>query len=174
MLEFPKPAFESIQLAELCKRLDIPYRHARYVLEEGIVPRGVDPSPDRGNHRQLTPSQAFWLGIVLNLKESGVRSTLAAQIADFANEAMRGMTQRMNWDPHFSPFDGRLDSEYEWYIDIGDLTFIRVVTTAGERVGEVTELPWWRLGGERQDVKGVDPIVTIRLNITQLAALLRG
>jgi hypothetical protein len=174
MQDFMIPAFETIQLAELCTRLRVPYRHARYVLEEGILPRGVDPAPDRGNHRQLTPSQAFWLGIVLKLKESGVRTSLAQEIANFAKKALRDLTQGFSWEPGFCPFDGRLNTEYVWYIDVGDLTVIRVVTNAESDGEELKELPWRRLGRDLEVASGAAPVVVLRLDIGQLAGLLRG
>src|SRR3954452_17783240 len=117
-----------IQLGELCRRLDVPYRHARYVLEEGILPEGVESEPERGHHRQLTPAQAFWLGIVLKLKQSAVKTPLAARIADFARLAVRSVSQNLAWDPRFSPFDGGLATEGRWYVDVGDLAYIRLAT----------------------------------------------
>src|SRR6185436_545202 len=113
----PMHSSAPIQLGELCRRLDVPYRHARYVLEEGILPEGVAPDPERGHHRQLAPAQAFWLAIVLKLKQSAVQAPLAARIADFAKQAVRGVTRNLNWEPTFAPFDGALETEGRWYVD---------------------------------------------------------
>src|SRR5438552_510689 len=118
----------TMQLGELCQRLGADYRQARYLLEQGMLPPGVDPEPDRGHHRQLTPAQCFWLAIVLKLKASGVRAALAAQIADFAREAVRTVSRWLGWDPKFSPFDGDLETKYQWFVDVGDLQYISLVT----------------------------------------------
>src|SRR5262245_45198368 len=116
----------AMQLGELCRRLDVPYRHARYVLEEGVLPRGVAENPGRGEHRQLDPAQAFWLGIVLMLKRSGVKTPLAGQIANFAREAVRSVAQSLNWEGTFEPFLGRFETQHQWFVDIGDLSYVRL------------------------------------------------
>src|SRR4051794_14022351 len=102
-MECPSP----LLLGELCRRIDANYRDARYLLEQGLLPEGVDPEPGHGHHRRLTPAQAYWLAIVLKLKGSGVRAPLAARIADYAREAVRTVGRGLNWDPGFAPFDGR-------------------------------------------------------------------
>src|SRR4051794_28808773 len=147
-----------IQLGELCRRLDVPYRHARYVLEEGLLPEGVEPDPERGHHRQLTPAQAFWLGIVLKLKQSAVKTPLAARIADFAKEAVRAVTQNLNWERPFSPFDGELETESRWFVDVGDLKYIRLVTDTNPGVEGLHEFPW-RYLDRREEADGVVPAV---------------
>lgn len=162
-----------IQLGELCRRLDVPYRHARYVLEEGILPEGVDPDPERGHHRQLTPAQAFWLGIVLKLKQSAVKTPLAARIADFAKEAVRAVTQNLSWEHPFSPFDGKLETENRWYVDVGDLTYIRLATDTNPSVQGLYEFPW-RYVDRRQTAEGVVPAVLIRVDIARIARLIRN
>src|SRR5436190_3591760 len=111
-----------MKVGELCQRLNVPYRHARYVLEEGILPRGVEESPGRGEHRDLTSAQAFWLGIVLKLKQNGIKALLAGKIADFAHEGVRGIGSNLGWDHGFNPFLGKFDTEHQWFVDIGDLT----------------------------------------------------
>ena len=162
-----------IQLGELCRRLDVPYRHARYVLEEGLLPEGVEPDPDRGHHRQLTPAQAFWLGIVLKLKQSAVRTPLAARIADFAKRAVRGVTQNANWERNFSPFDGDLGTENRWYVDVGDLKYIRLATDTHPDYDELFEFPWSFI--DRHEVaQGAEPAVLIRVDIARIARLIRG
>jgi len=166
----PAPA---IRLGELCRRLDVPYRHARYVLEEGILPEGVEPQPERGHHRQLTPAQAFWLGIVLKLKQSAVKTPLAARIADFAKVMVRGVTQNLNWESNFSPFDGKLETESRWYVDVGDLKYIRLATDTNPSVQGLYTFPW-RYVDRHAGAKGVDPTVLIRVDIAGIARLLRG
>jgi hypothetical protein len=160
-------------LGELCRRLDVPYRAARYILEEGLLPEGVDPDPDRGNHRRLSPAQAFWLGIVLKLKLSAIKTPLAAQIADFAKRVVRGVSRNENWDPRFSPFDGDLETEYRWLIDVGDLRYIRLVTDACPSKEGLFEFPWSHVG-RVATAKDADPTVLIRVDIGRIARLLRG
>src|SRR5437764_1096762 len=98
MIQGMSSDFLAIRIGELCRRLEVPYRHVRYVLERGILPEGVDRSPDRGHHRVLNVPQAFWLGIVLKLKQSGVRAPIAGRVADFAMEGLRGVAQNLNWE----------------------------------------------------------------------------
>src|SRR4051812_7541976 len=167
------PPTPPIPLGELSRRLDPPYRHARYVLEEGLLPEGVQPDPERGHHRQLTPAQAFWLGIVLKLKQSAVKAPLAAQIADFAKEAVRAVTQNLNWERTFSPFDGELETKHRWFVDLGDLTFIRLVTDAHPGRDGLHELPW-RHVARRAAAPAAEPAVLIRVDIARIARLLRG
>lgn len=162
-----------MQVGELCARLDISYRHGRYVLEQGIMPKGVDEAPTRGHHRQLSPGQAFWLGIVLKLKDSGVQAPLAGQIADYAREALQTITQSLGWEPTFEPFGGHFDTRQRWFVDVGDLRYIRLVTDANpSRRGRLDEFAWFPLGnGRTVDAR---PVVIMRLDIVRLAQLLRG
>jgi hypothetical protein len=161
-----------MQLGELCQRLDVPYRHARYILERGILPGGVDRNPDRGNHRQLTSAQAFWLGIVLKLKESGVRAPLAGQIADYAEESVRTISQGLSWEPGFQPFEGWLETERQWFVDVGDLHYIRIVTDANPSRRGLYDFDWSEIGKRKR--AEVTPVVILRLDLARMARLLRG
>ena len=76
-----------MKVGELCERLDVSYRDARYVLEEGILPKGVDENPGKGDHRDLTNDQAFWLAIVLLLKASIASFTSTPTNASIAGRA---------------------------------------------------------------------------------------
>lgn len=161
-----------MQLGELCDRLEIPYRHARYILERGILPGGVDRNPDRGNHRQLTSAQAFWLGIALKLKESGVKAPLAGQIADYAEEAVRTVTRGLNWEWTFQPFEGKLETHQQWFVEVGDLRYIRIVTDTNPSHRGLYEFKWSEIG--RRKNAEVTPVVILRLDLAQMARLLRG
>lgn len=162
-----------MKLGELCRRLDVPPRHARYVLEQGIHPTGVNGQPGRGEHRDLDPAQAFWLGIVLKLKASGVQAPVAGQVAEFVREGVQGIARHLSWDPGFHPFAGRMDSDHRWYVDVGDLTYLRMVTDANPSGGDrLEEFPWVKLG-TRQQVTA-DPVVVLRVNIARLAVLLKS
>src|SRR5262249_37301211 len=121
------PRAEPFQLRELCTRLGVSYRDARYVCEKGWLPAGVAPQPGRGNHRQLTPAQAVWLGIVLRLKACGLTTRAAARVAARA-ERVRGMTRNLGWDWPFAPFDGALETDRRWYLEVGDVRLVRFVT----------------------------------------------
>ena len=68
----------TIKLRDICTTLDVGDRDGRYVLERGFVPRGVSESPGSGEHREFSPYQAYWLGMVLKLKQSGLKTPLAA------------------------------------------------------------------------------------------------
>lgn len=162
-----------MRVGELCQRLDVPYRHARYILEERILPPGVDINPGRGEHRQLDAAQAFWLGIVLKLKESGVKAALAGDIATFARNGIRGIAQRLSWDHDFEPFLGWFKTSAQWFVDIGDLRFVRIATSANpSRGGKLEEFPWSRIGAK--ETVEVAPVVIIRLDLTRLAQMLSG
>jgi len=94
------------------------------------------------------------------------------QIADFAKEGVRGIAANLNWDYRFNPFIGQFETEFQWYVDIGDLTYVRIVTAANPSHQGLYELPWSQLG-HRKTVEAAKPIVIIRVDLTKLAALLR-
>jgi hypothetical protein len=165
-----KPSFFEIGVGELCKRLKVPYRQVRYVLEEGIVPKGVEEAPNRGHHRTLNPQQAFWLGIVVKLKQTGVKTPLAAEIANLAERGVRDLSQNDGWDWTFHPFQGRLKTENQWYVDIGDLKYVRVASDARDPERGLVEQPWVHIRARRE--ADVDPVAIIRLNLSRLAQLL--
>jgi hypothetical protein len=158
----------SIQVGELCRRLDVPYRHARYVLEEGILPTGVAPEPQRGHHRQLTPAQAFWLGIVLKLKQSAIRTPLAAKIADEAKNALRGVARELNGTNRFSPFNGQLGTDSLWYVDVGDFQYLRIATDSYLDEDCLHEFPWRRINAPRRTVE-VEPLILVRVDLAGIA-----
>ena len=162
-----------MQVGELCTRLKVPYRHARYVLEQGILPAGVEEKPGRGDHRQLAPAQAFWLGIVLMLKQSGVQTPMAGKIADFARDAVRSVTQNLNWEFTFEPFLGRFETEQQWFVDIGDLRYVRLATTANPSHDGLYEFLPWSDMVKRRPVKGIRPVVILRLDLSSLAQRFR-
>jgi hypothetical protein len=163
---------DPLQIGELCRRLDVPYRDARYVLERGHLPAGVEVAPGHGHHRQLTASQAAWLALILKLKVSGLRVPEAVQVADFAREAVRTVGQQMGWDPAFAPFDGRLETINQWYIDIGDMKSIRLVTDACPSEKGLHQFDWTSLERPRRPSQLGAPAVILRLDLTRIAQLL--
>lgn len=160
------------QLQELCQRLNVAYRDGRYVCEKNWLPVGVASEPGRGNHRQLNPRQAVWLGIVLKLKACGVRTEMAARIAGFA-ERIKGMTKNLVWDWSFSPFDGAFRTEYQWYIEVGDMRFIRFVTDAQPSQEGVLCPTAWVDMDSRHLALDAAPIVCLRVDLSALARLLQ-
>jgi hypothetical protein len=159
------------RLQDVCQCLGVSYRDARYLCEQNWLPEGVDREPGRGNHRQLTAAQAVWLGIVLKLKASGVNARMAAQVAAFA-EGIRGLTCNLVWDWRFSPFDGAFDTDHRWFVEVGDMKFIRFVTDAYPSCSGLHETEWVEMDG-RRPAKDAVPFVCIRVNISALARLLQ-
>jgi hypothetical protein len=135
-----------MKVGVFCRRLGLEPRHARYVLEQGILPVGVASDPGRGEHRDLDSAQAFWLGVVLKLKASGVKTPRAGEIADFAREGVRGDRPELELGHRFNPFLGRFDTDHQWYVDIGDLEFIRMATTANPSHAGLYEFSWSVIG----------------------------
>jgi len=161
-----------IRLQDLCARLEVPYRDARYFCEKSWLPEGVERDPGRGNHRQLTPAQAMWLGIVLKLKGSGVKPDKAAKIMTFAAR-IREFTRNSGWDWRFSPFDGKFETEHQWYIDVGDMKYVRIVTDACPSKQGLDATPWVDMDS-RELAKNAKPIVQVRVDISALARLLQA
>lgn len=170
---YPVRMSRTIQLGEICDMLDVGLRDARYVLEQGYIPKGVTESPESGNYRQFGPGQAFWLGMVLKLKAVGIKVQLAATIADYAVHSLRGITQNLNWDWRFLPESGRFDTDHQYYVDVGDLKYVRFVTNANPSMGgKLEEFPWKTINRKRTASEDARPCVTIRLDLTQIAGLL--
>jgi hypothetical protein len=161
---------DTIQLGDLCRRIGVPVRMARYLTEQGLLPRGVDPAPERGHHRQLTAGQAYWLALTLMLKQSGVQAPAAAQVTAYAEETVKMVARNLNWDPWFNPFQGRLETEKSWFVEVADMKFIRIVVFP-DPSGRRPEFPWSPLG-VRRNVTGVEPVVMIRIDLARLARLL--
>jgi hypothetical protein len=164
---------ETIQVGDLCQRLHVHERQLRYLLEQSHLPLGVEPAPQRGHHRQITAAQAFWLAIVLKLKAAGVSAPRAAAIATRTQELFAKTTATQKWDPTFAPFAGRLVATHTWIVEIGDERFMRI---RAEGPGSVYLGPWqpWGPGTPERDSPGsLAPLVSLRLDLTGLARLLR-
>jgi len=165
------PQTGSFTLQQLCKRLRLSYREARYVCERGWLPKGVDVDPGRGNHRRLTRHQAVWLGVVLKLKACGVRTSQAAEIAGFA-EQVKGMSRNLNWDWKFSPFDGAFDTSHRWLLEVGEMKWMRFVTDANPSKRGLAATDWVTMG-TRQVAKQAAPTIILQIDLSALARLLR-
>lgn len=162
-----------MRVSELSERLGVPYRDVRYVLEQGVLPAGVNENPGRGEHRDLTPAQAFWLAIVLVLKQNGLKVPVAGVVAEFAKRAVKGVARHLNWEHPFNPFEGKLDSGNGWWVEVGDLKYIRMVTTANPSVNGLFEFDWTDLTSNAA-ARDAAPVVIVRLDLTCLARLVRG
>jgi hypothetical protein len=166
-------SYPTVQLKDLCRRLNVRDRDARYVLERGFVPDGVDKAPDRGNHRQFDSRQAFWLAMVLKLKQVGLKTPTAAAVANYAEQAVRTVTQNLNWDFSFLPSVGKFDTDHRYFVEVGDGTYIRFVTDANPSVDGLDFFDWHPVMGARRPVKNVDPCVILRLDLSRIAAMLQ-
>jgi|GEM_PF-2422232 len=165
----------AIQLGTICKRLGVSQRDARYVLERKFVPEGIEESPQSGNHRQFGPGQAFWLAMVLKLKQNGIPVPLAAAIATYGEQVLRGVTQNLGWDWRFFPRGGRFDTEQQYYLDIGDRKYVRLVTDANpSKGGKLEYFPWQNVNDTKKTRPDLTPYVLIRLDLTLIARQLAG
>jgi hypothetical protein len=79
----------------------------------------------------------------------------------------------LGWDWRFSPFHGAFDTEHSWFIEVGDQTYIRFVTDANPSKQGLDEMPWVDMS-TRQKARGVSPIVSVRVDLSALARLLKG
>ncbi len=164
---------KTIKLKEICRLLDVKERQASYVMERGFVPKRIHESPDRGNHRCFHPGDAFWLGLVLKLKEHGIQMSLAAAIADLSNLALRGITQNLGLDWRFLPTLGRFDTEHEYFLEVGDMKFFRLATDAYPSQSGLYFTDWNRVRGSKKSPRDISPLVTIRFDLRKLASLLK-
>jgi hypothetical protein len=143
----------------------------RYILEQGLIPEGVDQSPGRGEHRQLRPKEAYWLALVLVLKGNGLRAPLAAQIADHLRISVRIIAANLGWDSTFHPFSAKFETECEWFADLAELRYVRVVTNSDPSHRALIELPWHEIGARKQT--DITPVVYIRIDLAGLARKLK-
>jgi hypothetical protein len=162
----------TIKLQDICRALEVRDRYARYVLERGFIPEGVRESPGSGEHRDFGPHQAFWLGMVLKLKESGLKTPLAVQVANYADGAVRTVAQSLGWDYLFFPKGGRLETEHQYFVEVGDFQYLRLVTDACPSQKDSYMFDWHHVGKPGAPVEGVRPCVMLRLDLAQIAARL--
>lgn len=163
---------EGLKLKEICRRLGVDYDDARYTLAKGALPDGVAPEPGKGNHRVFEHRQAFMLAIILRLRAVGISTAVAKDIAEWSRH-VQGMAVNLGWDWHFAPFAGKLHSEKEWYLDVGDVKYARIVTNAypGRDGYEIT--PWVDMTTRREH-KTARPAIIFRVDIVCIAELLAG
>jgi hypothetical protein len=162
----------TIQLHAICEALDVADRDARYVLERGFIPQGVYVKPASGTHRQFSGGQAYWLGLVLKLKATGIKTPLAAKIADYATRSIQTITQNLNWEFPFLPTQGRLKTTQSYKVEIADLKHIRIGTDSGPSVDGFEWFDWHLLTKPARPCKDVQPFVVISFDLSLLAARL--
>ena len=168
-----------MQLGVICERLDVREREARYILERGFVPKGVVASPDSGNYRQFGPGQAFWLGMVLKLKQFGIATPLSVKIAEYALLSLRTVTKNLNWEWTFDPSKGWFDTEHQYFVELAGLVegieYIRFGTDASPSCGgRIEYFDWHRIEKPGTPVRDLQPCVLIRLDLSSIARLLAG
>ena len=149
--------------------MQIPSRDTRYVLERGFVPAGVEKKPATGNHRQFGPAQAVWLAIVLKLKSAGMQTALAASVANYAADAIRGITQNLGRDWQFNPAKGRFNTEYEYFVEVGDRKYIRMVDSTNPSQTGLSNSPWHVIGKPPRLAQDAEPYVIVRVNLALIA-----
>jgi len=163
----PRP---TIQLGQFCAALRVRPRDARYILEQGYVPLGVDVAPNSGTYRQFDPRQAFWLAMVAKLKESGVAVPLGAKIADYCERSLRTVARNLGWDPRFGPDLARLETEHQYFAEIAERRFIRIGSDAAPgAAGQVRFFDWHRIGRGLKPVRDLRPCVVLRLDLAEIA-----
>ncbi len=161
-----------LKLREFCSRIGANYRDARYALAHGMVPNGMRDEPGRGKHRVFNYRQAFWLAILLKLKAAGVQPRLAAEMATWS-ERVKGFAVNATYDWRFSPFDGKYETDQQWFLEVGDGQFVRIMTDSHpSRQGIVDVSGWVHMDAQtlRKDAK---PTVIIRIDLSRLANQLR-
>jgi len=161
----------TIQLKDFCRLFKFQDRQVRFVLERGFVPKGVASHPTTGNRREFGPSHAFWLAIALQLKLNGIKTPIAAKIADITTENLRILTQNHSWDWTFLPMKGWFETDHQYYLDLGDLRFVRIVTDANPSVDGLHELEWVPVVG-RGRIGNHSPFVIFRVDLTKIAKVL--
>jgi hypothetical protein len=165
------PSTPTIQLKDFCKLFSFEDRQVRFVLEQGFVPEGVAQHPSTGNRREFGPRQAFWLAIVLQLKNNGIKTPTASRLANAASEGVRIVAQNLSWDWTFLPIEGWFETDHQYLLDIGDLKYIRLVTDANPSIQGLYEFPWQPIRSRTQ-IFDLKPFVILRLDLTRIARVL--
>jgi hypothetical protein len=161
----------TIQLKDFCRLFAFEDRQVRFVLEQGFVPKGVAHSPCTGNRREFGPAHAFWLAITVLLRSNGLKTSTAAEMASKVSEGLRVVTQNLNWDWTFLPLQGWFETDHNYFLEIGDVKYIRLLTDACPSHDGLYEFPWQPVGSRTQ-IHGLKPFVTLRLDLTEIARVL--
>ena len=164
-----------MQIGELSRKLDEHVRTLRYILERGHADQWVASTPGSGHHRDLTPGEAFALGLLVVLKRAGVGLPKAERAVDLAEGGLRFMAQQLGWEPPFRPFAGELQNDNQWVVEIGDFTGFRMATDANPSGGGGMEyFDWRQLGKSHRKLIDFQPCVITRIDLARLADRVRS
>lgn len=119
---------------------------------------------------ELAPQLRGDFASAQQLKECGMKAPTANMVASLT-AGMFGRADVRRWDTSFAPFQGRLTSNLNWYVELGDLRYIRLVAESAN--GETVYRGDWLPLDLSRPTMDVTPIVSIRVDLTQIARLLR-
>lgn len=157
-------------LRELVQTIDVPYRKAQTVLESGHADRWVPRGEGSGRHRDFGPAEAFAFALLMRLRTLGFATAKAAGIVTLLEEGVRTVAQGLVWDPSFHPFRGRLQTTELWLAEVGDGHLCRLGTTANPSKRGLQWFDW--TDAKRKTVQEARPLVTVRIDLAQLAKLI--
>ncbi len=160
------------KLQEICRCIGADYDNARYLLAKGLLPKGVEAQPGKGNHRVFDSSQSFQLAIILKLRAAGVTVEFAKEVAQWV-KFVQGKSVNESWEWTFAPFAGKLQTNEAWYLEVGDARFIRVVTSANPSKAGL-DFPAWTDMRKRKEVQDAHPAIILRVDVSRIAQLLMG
>lgn len=161
-----------IQLGEFCRCLEVADREVRYVLERGFVPSGAAKAPATGNHRQFGPEQAFWLALVVKLRQFGLKTSLAAATADAALQFLRGVTQNLGWERPFLPQLGWFHTDKQYLLEVADGKYVRMLTDTCPSEEGLHAFDWVDFRGCNATAKALRMIVVLSLDLAEIARIL--
>jgi hypothetical protein len=158
------------KLRDICSHLSVDYNGARYALARGILPPGIDPDPGRGRHRAFSQDQAFYLATALKLKEIGLTLPRIQEIVPWTRK-IQEWSYNAGFDPSFEPFTGGLQTQSQWFLDVGDGRVVRLRTDAGPSNPAMESSPWVTISS-RREAPNAKPSVIISIDIAEIARLL--
>ncbi len=79
----------------------------------------------------------------------------------------------LGWDGRFSPFDGAFDTDRQWYLEVGDAKYVRIVTDANPSRESLQDESGWVNMTNRKVQKDAQPIVVVRIDLSRLAGQLQ-
>lgn len=166
-------ACEVIKLGDVCRRIDVSYRDARFVLASGMIPLGLKLGPGRGHHRLFNHRQAVWMAIVLMLKAAGIKTRLAADVANWA-ERFKGYARDPEFDLKLSPFDGAIAAFKGWFLDVGDARCVRIMTDTDPARSGIVDISGWVNLKTKKLTKKFNPVVLVRVDLSQVVRRLHA
>jgi DNA-binding transcriptional MerR regulator len=158
------------KLQEICSHVHIDYDGARYALARGILPPGIDPDPGRGRHRVFSQEQSLYLATALKLKEAGLTLPRIQEIVPWTRK-IQEWSCNGGFEPNFAPLTGGLQTQHQWFLDIGDGRYVRLRTDANPSKRGIEATPWTNTTS-RQGAPDAKPLVIISLDIGEISRLL--